>query len=108
MKITARIAAPLDPGFEPAILCNRAYESRVKAEPNAVRLVIGLERDKGFLSRFETMVESELSDEGLRYVERLVKFLLWARGGHRLYIGGPAVYGKAIAEIYSASGERAF
>jgi hypothetical protein len=32
------------------------------------------------------MVRSVTDDETLRYVERLVKFLLWSRGGWRLVV----------------------
>src|SRR5208283_5781841 len=44
----------------------------------------------------------------LRYAERLVKFLLWARGGWRIYISGPKEIGRQIALNYSQTGERSF
>ncbi len=74
--------APLDPGFQPAVLFNRNYRGDT-------RLVIGLERENGLVSRFETRVRATADADTLRYIERLVKFLLWARGGWRLYLGGP-------------------
>ena len=43
-----------------------------------------------------------------KYVERLVKFLLWQRGGFRVTIGGNAEIARMIREIYSPTGERAF
>ena len=55
-------------------------------------LVIGLERSGGEVSRFETLVYPERHpdfESNLPYVERIVKFLLWQRGGHTVYIGGP-------------------
>jgi predicted NBD/HSP70 family sugar kinase len=37
-----------------------------------------------------------------------VKFLLWQRGGHTLYIGAPQAVAKHICNVYSASGARKF
>jgi predicted NBD/HSP70 family sugar kinase len=42
------------------------------------------------------------------YVERLVKFLLWARGGWKLYVGGPKPIGESIRKGYSPRGVRKF
>jgi predicted NBD/HSP70 family sugar kinase len=36
-----------------------------------------------------------------RYVERYVKFLLWSRGGWRIYLDGPAVLAGALAAHYA-------
>lgn len=76
------IQAPLDPGFWPAIQSCRAQRRSVTA-----KLVIGLERENGRLSRYETVYDPQAVDAE-RYVERVVKFLLWARGGWRLYLEG--------------------
>ena len=71
-------------------------------------LVIGLERECGLVSRFETVVKSPADDDTTRYVERIVKFLLWARGGWKLHIGGPKAVGEFIRNTYSANGARKF
>ena len=44
----------------------------------------------------------------LVYAERLVKFLLWARGGWKVYVGGPPSVGQHVARVYAADGARAF
>ncbi|HHJ06059.1 MAG TPA: ROK family protein, partial [Anaerolineae bacterium] len=83
---------PLDPDFRPAILANRAFLKEVEDSGAGVPLVIGLERNNGEVSRFETQVFPEghsQTDANFPYVERLVKFLLWQRGGWKIYIGGP-------------------
>jgi len=100
------IPAPLDREFQPAVMFNRRYVAAAKASGNAVPLVIGLERDNGLVSRFETLVRPDAGPETLRYVERLVKFLLWARGGWKLYLGGPKPADEFIRKVYSAHGER--
>lgn len=106
--VTPAFTAPLDPGFQPAVLCDRQYVAAAKASGKAVSLVIGLERENGLLSRFETIVLPEPDADTLRYVERTVKFLLWAWGGWKLHFGGPKAIGQQIARIYSSRGARKF
>src|ERR1051326_5403439 len=106
--VKRRTPAPLGPGFQPMVLVNRDYVKSTKASGNATRLVLGLEREGGLVSRFEIIVKPEADTETVRYVERLVKFLLWARGGWRLHFGGPKAIGEKIRNVYSKTGERAF
>lgn len=108
MSNALAIKAPLDPNFAPSVLANRNYVAAAKASGHYETLVIGLERESGLLSRFETIVKTDVDEETLRYVERIVKFLLWARGGWKLHFGGPEAIGKFIAETYSPSGARKF
>ncbi|HEY1490926.1 MAG TPA: ROK family protein [Verrucomicrobiae bacterium] len=104
----ATFPAPLDPQFQPAILFDRAYVAAAKKSGRAVPLVLGLERENGLVSRYESVVLPEADAATLHYVERLVKFLLWARGGWRLHIGGPKKIGEFIRKHYSPAGERKF
>lgn len=103
-----RFSAPLDPGFRPAVLFDREYAGRVEASGGGVPLVIGLERENGLVSRHETRVLPGGSPETLRRAERLMKFLLWARGGWRIHVGGPAEIGAHLAAAYGSGGLRAF
>ena len=76
---------PLDPDFRPASLANRAF--RKDTAGVGVPLVIGLERNDGKFGRFETVVFPEshpLAAGDLYYVDRIVKFLLWQRGGWKV------------------------
>ena len=66
------IKAPLDPGFLPAVLFNRNYVQSARASGKAVPLVLGLERECGLVSRFETIVNPTAAVETLLYVERIV------------------------------------
>jgi predicted NBD/HSP70 family sugar kinase len=108
MDLKLKFIPPLDPGFQPAVLWDRQYVAAAKAAGDAVPLVIGLERENGLLSRFETVVRPVADADTLRYVERTVKFLLWAWGGWKLHFGGPKIIGQQIAKIYSAKGARKF
>ena len=97
---------PLDPGFQPAVIVNRDYVAAAKKSGKSVPLVIGLERECGLVSRFETQVLPQGDAATLQYVERTVKFLLWARGGWKIIMGGPKVIGDYIARSYSPRGSR--
>ena len=103
------ILPTLDTSFIPAALANRAFREDIGDK--GARLVIGLERNDNEFSRFETQVFPEGHpnfNRNFDYVERIVKFLLWQRGGFKVYIGGPAEIGKYISECYSADGKRRF
>jgi hypothetical protein len=107
--VAPKFSPPLDPDFRPASLANRAYRNAAAKE--GVPLVIGLVRNDGEISRYETLVYPEghpSAELNLYYVERLLKFLLWQRGGWRVYIGGPRPIGDYIKHVYSPGGERQF
>ena len=107
--IPPKIIPPLDEDFRPAVLANRNFQKQV--EPVGVPLVIGLERSGGEFSRFETSVFSEGHPNAgaiFQYIERLVKFLLWQRGGFKVYIGGSRTLGDYIRECYAFDGKQQF
>ncbi len=109
--VAPRHVPPLEPAFRPAILANRAFRDEVAASGAGVPLVIGLERPDGSLSRYDTVAFPEGHPRAcadLVYAERLVKFLLWARGGWRVFVGGPSSVGEHIRRVYAAGGARAF
>ena len=107
-SINARFPAPLDPEFQPAIVFQNQYLAAAKKSGRAVPLVIGLERENRLVSRYETLVLPEADPVTLQYAERLVKFLLWSRGGWKLHLGGPGKIGEFIRRVYSARGARRF
>jgi predicted NBD/HSP70 family sugar kinase len=109
--VEPRFVPPLDRGFRPAALTNRAFHRQVEASEAAVPLVFGLERPDGSVSRFETAVFPDghpQAPANLTYAERLFKFLLWQRGGYKIYVGGPPSIGAYIRACYSPGGTRAF
>ena len=100
---------PLDANFRPAILANRAFQAQ--CEENGIPLIIGLERSGKNFTRFETKVLPENhpnAEQNLYYIERIVKFLLWQRGGFRLYIAGSKKVGEHIRKTYAKDGLRKF
>ncbi len=102
---------PLDEEYRPAVLANRQFQKKVEASGQGVPLIIALERADGSVSRFETTIfpdDHPQANANLTYAERLVKFLLWQRGGWRLYLGGSPNVGEYIRQVYAPDGERAF
>ncbi len=109
--VEPRFVPPLDAGFRPAVLANRAFQQEVMESGEGVPLVLGLERMDGTRSRFETTVFPEghpRAGANLMYAERIVKFLLWQCGGWKVYVGGPQFVGEYIQQCYSPNGIRAF
>lgn len=107
--VSPKILPPLDESFRPAVLANRNFQAQVKLV--GVPLVIGLERSAGEFSRFETTVYPEDhpgAEANFQYVERLVKFLLWQRGGFKVYVGGPRGIGEYIYKCYAPDGSQKF
>ena len=106
-----RFVPPLDPDFRPAALAVRAFDAEVTAAGGGTPLVLGLERASGDLSRYEMRVFPEGHPRfaaNLPHVERIVKFLLWARGGWRVFAGGPRAIGEHLAAVYAPEGARQF
>ena len=104
------VPAPLDPEFRPAALGNRAFRAAVRAA-RGVRLCFALERDGGNVSLFETDIfspEHRHAELNLRYAERLLKFLLWQKGGFKLSVAGSSEVAEYLAAQYAPGGARAF
>ena len=111
MLVSPAVVPPLDPGFRPASLANRAFRAAVAEAGGGSPLILGLERGDGSVSRFETSVLPENHPQveaNLVYVERLLKFLLWQRGACTVHVGGPAAVAAYLQECYRDGGTRDF
>ena len=110
IPITPRFRPVLDPEFVAASLWNRAYRSLMPTAGGSP-LALALERSDGSVSVFRTSI---LPHEGAhaainhRYVERLLKFLLWQKGGYRITIGGDPRIAAYLRGVYAPGGTRAF
>ncbi|MBT8036361.1 MAG: ROK family protein [Verrucomicrobiae bacterium] len=107
----AKITPVLDPDFVPAVLWNRGFEKKTATDPGAHDLHIALARNDGTVFRRSLRVLSHQGENiaiNVQYVERMVKFMLWAQGGSHIHIAGNDALAAALAEIYSESGARAF
>jgi predicted NBD/HSP70 family sugar kinase len=110
IEVNPAVVAPLDRGFLPASLFNRRYRELASAV-GGVPLRLALERSDGSISTFTTSVVPPSAGylaATLLHVERLVKSLLWQRGGWKLHVGGPTAIGQHIKTVYSPAGARKF
>lgn len=110
LDVPPRVASPLDPGFRPLSLGLRRYREALAAAGDGEPVRIGIERENGLVSVFETrLLPAGREDEATRvWAERLVKFLLWSRGGWKVVWQGPRALGERLRGLYSSGGGRAF
>ncbi|MEA2013654.1 MAG: ROK family protein [Verrucomicrobiota bacterium] len=110
LNIVVKNKPELDPNFIPAVLWNRAYQNMVKECPEVEELKIALHRSNGYISSYSTKVLPAENNPNLttKYVERLIKYLLWMKGGYKVTIAGNPQIAKKIAQIYSPGGDREF
>ena len=100
----------LDPEFLPASLWNRAYHALVQAGP-ASPVALALERSDGSVSVFRTAIlphENANVAINHRYTERLLKYLLWQKGGYRITVAGEPRIAEYLRSVYAPDGARAF
>ena len=95
----------LDPEFIPLYKFNKAF-----LETAAESFSFALERNDNQISVVDTMIHGDVGHEeaDLYYVERLVKTLLWQKGGFKLYVKGNKVVFDMLKEEYSEGGIRSF
>ncbi|HRG56746.1 MAG TPA: ROK family protein, partial [Lacunisphaera sp.] len=111
LPVAPRFRPALDPDFLPAVLWNRAYRDLVARDPAARPFALALVRADGSASVHHDRVLSAghaAAGHTLRYAERLLKFLLWQKGGCRVLVAGADELAAALAIIYSGTGPRAF
>jgi len=105
-----KVNAPLDPGFAPMALVFKDFQNKVAAE-GGNKIVIGIERNKGYLATYEMEVFKDNcghDDENFDMVERIIKTLLWIKGGYKVIIAGSEEIGKRIKAAYDFNGLREF
>jgi predicted NBD/HSP70 family sugar kinase len=106
-----RVRPELHPGFRPLGLAIRALRDEARASGRPASLRLAIERGHGAVSRFDTIClpaghpAAHLNPE---YAERIVKFLLWSRGGWRVFVSGPPGVAEHLKTAYAAGGARAF
>jgi predicted NBD/HSP70 family sugar kinase len=109
--IKAAIKPELDEQFSPAVLWNLAYRDLVATSGKATEVAIALLRPDQTCTVYRTEILApggENDAHSLRYLERILKFLLWQRGGCTVLIAGCETLVAKLASIYSADGARAF
>jgi len=110
LEIAPQFRPPLDPEFVPAALWNRAYRASVR-QAGGTPLAIALERGDGSVSVYRTAIlphQGAAVSPNCRYAERLLKFLLWQKGGWRVIVSGEPALADHLRGVYAPAGARAF
>ena len=95
----------LDPGFIPLGKFFSAYLQGAEKP-----LDIAVERSGGQVAVYRTRIHGtpEFAQADIYYVDRIVKMLLWMKGGFRVYLSGDQGAYEAIRDAYRPGGSRAF
>lgn len=102
--VAPKVTPVLDPAFRPAVLAVRAFRAQVEAAGGGVPVRLAIEQADGSVFRYDIAVlpASHPNAAGnAAFVERFVKFLLWSRGGWRIYIDGPADLAASLRAHYT-------
>ena len=105
-----KVKAVLDPAFQPMSVLLRDYSAAVQAAKSQ-KLVVSIVRNQGYTSSYAMDVFADGTghdEENIRVIERVVKTLLWIKGGYKIVISGSKVIYDAIAEAYKVGGARDF
>ncbi len=111
LNVAAKLRPSLDPEFLPAALWTRAYDALVAADRQARVLALALVRPDGSVFRHEDRILSAQHPQAaltLTHAERLLKFLLWMKGGSRVLVAGADDVAAHLANLYRPGGGRAF
>ena len=104
IELSVKNAPELDPGFIPIGLFNQAF---LKTATKPVSIAV--ERSCGQIARVDTFIHgtAEMAEADAYYADRLVKCILWMKGGFRVYTNNETIY-KALSAAYAPEGNRAF
>jgi predicted NBD/HSP70 family sugar kinase len=111
ISVQAAVTPVLDPGFIPSVLWNRAFRECCAKNPDSRDLAVAISRPDGTVFVHRTRILPDRAENTAlnnRYVERLVKFLLWQAGGNTITIAGADEVAAFLRKEYSLSGARAF
>ncbi len=102
--------AKLEPQFMPLVKVIDDYKAAV-AKAESQEIAICIERNSGLVAvyKYETYKDNTGHDEeNYQIAERIVKTLLWAKGGYKVYIAGSKYIYERIANDYKIGGAREF
>ena len=111
-NLPSDINPELDPSFTPAAVWTRNF-ARLCTETNSEsRMDMAIERPDGTVYRHSGLLLPESDPDAeilnLRHVERLLKFLLWQKGGQKILISAPQELVRKVSDIYAPRGSRSF
>lgn len=105
IEVNIKNSPELDPNFCPIHRFNQEF-LKSAAKP----VGIAVERANGQMAVCRTYIHGseEFEAADCYYIERLVKTLLWMKGGYRVYVSGDEGVYEYLKSAYSATGSQAF
>ncbi len=105
IEIPVKNLPELDPGFIPL---GKFFTAFLRGASRPVSLAV--ERAGGEVAVYNTFIHGtpEMYEADKYYIERLVKMLLWMKGGFKVYISGSEAMYEAVKDAYRPGGSREF
>ena len=105
ISVQVKNAPVLDPEFIPLLKYNQAFLAEAKKPVS-----IAVERADGQMSTHNTFIHGteEMYEADCYYIERLVKTILWMKGGFRIYVSGDKAIYEYLAKVYNVGGQQEF
>ena len=104
------MVAKLEPQFMPMVKVINEFKENV-AKSESQKVVICVERNGGLTAVYPLDVYKDNTghdEENYQIVERIIKTLLWAKGGYKVYVAGSKNIFDRIADDYRVGGAREF
>ena len=104
IEVAVKNIPELDKGFIPMGRFNRGFLKTAKKPVS-----IAVERSCGQIARVDTYIHgtADMAEADAYYADRLVKSILWMKGGFRVYVNNADLY-TALKAAYAPAGSRAF
>ena len=104
IDISLKNTPVLDPQFIPMGLFNKAFLKTAKKPVS-----VAVERENGQVATVHTFIHgtAEMAEADTYYIDRLVKSILWMKGGFRVFITDKAMC-EYLQGVYCAGGSRQF
>ena len=105
IEVSPRHMPELDPDFIPLYQFNQAFLKDAKKP-----LSLAVERADGQMAVCHTLIHGtgDMIQADQYYVNRIVKTMLWMKGGFKIYVAGDQGIYEYLKEAYSAGGCQAF
>lgn len=105
IEVSVKNVPALDPQFIPL---NKFYKAFLQSAKKPLGLAV--ERAAGQVAVYETFIcgTPDMAEADHYYVNRIIKTLLWMKGGFKIYIRGDENIYKAIKADYAENGSRSF
>ena len=105
VNVTLKHTPVLDPDFMPLMRFNHAFLEGAKKPVG-----IAVERADGQMASCHTFIHGtpEMAEADHYYVERIVKTILWMKGGFKVYVSGDEGVCEYLKSVYCAGGQQEF